>query len=173
MRYEDYIANLAGLAVAVANAGTARALTGIDADLFAEHDVVPPDDTELESLLPELRRALAAAAQNGDGGDLVAVNRLLDSYPPRLRVSAHDGIGHLHHAGDGEDGLPWLGRCCAAAIAHVACGIPDVTIGACHAAGCENFFVDRSRNRSRRFCSNTCASRTTVAAYRRRLSGSA
>ncbi|WP_407647073.1 CGNR zinc finger domain-containing protein [Actinacidiphila soli] len=43
-----------------------------------------------------------------------------------------------------------------------------MTIGRCWAAGCPRFSVDQSRNRSRRFCGNTCASRTTVAAHRAR-----
>lgn len=169
MRYEDYIANLASLAVTVANAGTASGLTGTDAELLDEHHVAPPDDAELARLLPDLRRALAAVAS---GGDLEAVNRLLERYPPRLRVSTHDGLSHLHHADNGEAGLRWLGRNCAAGLAHVVCGVPDVTIGRCEAVGCEDFYVDRSRNGSRRFCSNTCASRTTVAAYRRRTRAS-
>ncbi|MGW5371674.1 CGNR zinc finger domain-containing protein [Streptomyces sp. NPDC004011] len=45
---------------------------------------------------------------------------------------------------------------------------PAVTLGRCAAAGCDNYFVDQSRNRTRRFCSNACASRTTVAAHRAR-----
>ena len=45
---------------------------------------------------------------------------------------------------------------------------PAATIGRCQARGCARLFVDQSRNRSRRFCGNTCASRTTVAAYRAR-----
>lgn len=38
----------------------------------------------------------------------------------------------------------------------------------CCGEPCHNVFVDRSRNRSRRYCSNSCASRSTVAAYRAR-----
>jgi predicted RNA-binding Zn ribbon-like protein len=45
-------------------------------------------------------------------------------------------------------------------------GDPAVTVGRCQAAGCRRFYVDESRNRSRRFCGNACGSRTTVAAYR-------
>jgi predicted RNA-binding Zn ribbon-like protein len=75
---------------------------------------------------------------------------------------------HLHFARNGEDAIPWLCRCCAAALAQVICGDPGVTVGRCLAAGCQRFYVDDSRNRSRRFCSNACASRTTVAAYRAR-----
>ncbi|WP_406393320.1 CGNR zinc finger domain-containing protein [Streptomyces sp. NBC_00882] len=43
-----------------------------------------------------------------------------------------------------------------------------MALGRCAAAGCEDYFVDQSRNRTRRFCSHACASRTTVAPYRAR-----
>lgn len=38
----------------------------------------------------------------------------------------------------------------------------------CAGTPCRRVFVDKSRNRSRRYCSNACASRSTVAAYRSR-----
>ena len=40
--------------------------------------------------------------------------------------------------------------------------------GVCRGTPCRCVFVDRSRNRSRRYCSSLCADRTTQAAYRRR-----
>ena len=168
MNYEDYIGNLARLAVELVNTGTAAGLTGVDAELLREHLVTPPTEEELAPLLAQLRPAMAAVAF---AGDPEPVNRLLRRYPPRLHISGHDGHPHLHHAEDGEPAIPWLGRSCAAALAHVACGVPEVTIGHCQAAGCPKFFVDQSRNHSRRFCGNACASRTTVAAYRERRKG--
>jgi predicted RNA-binding Zn ribbon-like protein len=42
--------------------------------------------------------------------------------------------------------------------------------GTCQATPCCCVFVDRSRNRSRRFCSNLCADRVAQTAYRRRRS---
>lgn len=165
MRYEDYIGNLARLAVELVNQGSADGLTGVEASLLTEHGVAWPSADELAPLLHQLRVAMVAVAS---GGDTEPVNRLLRRYPPRLHVSGHDGQPHLHHAENGEPPIPWLGRSCAAALAHIACGVPEVTIGRCQAAGCTRFFVDQSRNHSRRFCGNTCASRTTVAAYRER-----
>jgi predicted RNA-binding Zn ribbon-like protein len=105
-----------------------------------------------------------------DGGPITPVNTLLARFPPDIHVSDHDAPGerHLHFARNSEDAISWLGRCCAAALAHVICGDPDVAVGRCQAAGCQRFYVDDSRNRSRRFCSNACASRTTVAAHRAR-----
>lgn len=161
MRYEDYIGNLARLAVELVNAGTVD-----EAEMLTEHGISPPAAGELAPLLALLGPAVAAVA---DGTDLAPLNRLLRRYPPRLQVSTHDGLPHLHHAEDGEPPVPWLGRSCAAGLAHVACGVPEVIIGRCLA--CPKFFVDQSRNHSRRFCSNKCASRTTVAAYRERRKG--
>jgi hypothetical protein len=167
LRYEDYVGNLARLAVALANGAPAAELTGMDARMFSDHGITPPDPGELAPFLNELRPAMAAVA---DGSDLRPVNHLLRRYPPRMHISDHEGLGdpHLHYAANGEPAIPWLGRSCAAALAHIACGVPEVTIGRCQAAGCPRFFVDQSRNHSRRFCGNTCASRTTVAAYRQR-----
>lgn len=112
-----------------------------------------------------------AVAAVADGRPADLVNDLLRRFPPQLRVSEHDGDRHLHFAADGSDAVGWLGRSCAAALAHVICGDPRVTIGRCHADGCPRFYVDDSRNRSGRFCSGACASRTTVAAHRARLKG--
>jgi predicted RNA-binding Zn ribbon-like protein len=41
----------------------------------------------------------------------------------------------------------------------------------CAADDCHNVHVDLSKNRSRRFCSTSCANRTNVAAYRTRRAG--
>ena len=42
----------------------------------------------------------------------------------------------------------------------------------CAADDCEDVLVDLSKNRSRRFCSLTCANRVNVAAYRSRRTAS-
>jgi CGNR zinc finger len=163
--YEDYMGNVARLAVELVND---RDVSAASAPMLSEHAVAAPGERDLAELLPLLHEAVAAIC---DRRPLVAVNRLLSRYPPRLSVTDHDGPGtaHLHYAPDGEPPVRWLGRTCAAALAHIACGTPEVTLGRCQAVGCPRFFVDQSRNRSRRFCGNACASRTTVAAHRARL----
>lgn len=42
---------------------------------------------------------------------------------------------------------------------------------ACDAAPCRDVFVDTSRNRTRRFCSERCANRYNIAAFRERQRG--
>lgn len=41
-------------------------------------------------------------------------------------------------------------------------------LGICQAAPCRNAYLDTSTNRSRRYCSDRCATRANVAAYRAR-----
>jgi predicted RNA-binding Zn ribbon-like protein len=43
--------------------------------------------------------------------------------------------------------------------------------GVCQAAPCAGVFVDTSVNRTRRYCSDRCASRANVIAYRARKRG--
>lgn len=163
MRYVAYIANLTRLAVELVNGDEPSDLRR---EFFRQHHIAEPDTDELGGLLPPLREAVASVA---DAGPIAPVNLLLDRFPPAIHVSEHDGDGqHLHFARNGEEPLTWLGRSCAAALAHAICGDPAVTVGRCQADGCARFYVDDSRNRSRRFCSNTCASRTTVANHRAR-----
>jgi len=161
-----YIANLTRLAVELVNGDGPSELRR---EFFRQHQVTEPTTDALSGLLPSLRAAVAAvaAAPVTDAGP---VSALLERFPPMIYISDHDGEDghHLHFAPDGEEPLVWLGRSCSAALAHVICGDPSVTVGRCQADGCGRFYVDDSRNRSRRFCSNTCASRTTVAAHRAR-----
>lgn len=164
MHYVDYIGNLTRLAVEFANGDPPSDLRR---EMFRQHGVDEPDAARLAAFLPGLRDAVRAAS---DGGPADAVNTLLRQHPPEILVDDHDGPGrpHVHFARNGEEPITWLGRSCAGALAHVTCGDPAVALGRCQATGCDRFYVDDSRNRTRRFCSNACASRTTVAAHRAR-----
>ena len=165
MTYADYLANVTGLAVEIANTGRAGDPGSIPRQMLTDHRVAWPAAGELEPLCRLLRQALG---QIVTGGRAEAVSTLLKRYPPDMHVSAHDGILHIHFARDGLPPRRWIGQTTAAALAHVATGDPGVTLGRCAASGCDRFFVDRSRNRTRRFCGGSCASRTSVAAFRAR-----
>jgi predicted RNA-binding Zn ribbon-like protein len=41
-------------------------------------------------------------------------------------------------------------------------------LGMCAAENCADVFVDTSRNKSKRYCDDTCSTRMNVAAYRKR-----
>jgi predicted RNA-binding Zn ribbon-like protein len=163
----DYLGNVTRLAVELVNSGGADDLSDDGREMLEQHHVTRPDTA---SLAPLLRLIGTALGQIVDRQPPTAVDALLDRYPPKMHLSTHDGAGipHIHFAADGAEPVGWIGRTVAATLAHVATGDPGLTLGRCGAQGCANYFVDQSRNRTRRFCSNTCASRTTVAAYRAR-----
>jgi len=162
--YVDYLGNVARFAVELVNGAP---LSADAVEMYGQHDVTVPTDEQLRPLLGVLREALG---QIVDGERADAVSTLLRRYPPKMHLSDHDGAGlpHIHFARNGDEPIRWIGQTVGAALAHIATGDPGLTLGRCAADGCENFFVDQSKNRTRRFCSNTCASRTTVAAYRAR-----
>ena len=165
MTYADYLANATRLAVEVANTGTAGDPGSIPSQLLADHQVAWTAAAGLGPLRTLLRQALE---QIVTGGQADAVGTMLKRYPPDMHLSGHDGILHIHFARNGLPAQRWIGQTTAAALAHVATGDPGVTLGRCAASGCDRFFVDQSRNRTRRFCGSPCASRTSVAAFRAR-----
>jgi hypothetical protein len=165
LAYADYMGNVTQLAVELVNAGGLDEPSELARLFLDQHRIDPPGPGGLGEL-PALVRA--ALAQLVDGAEPAAVHELLKRYPPDMHLSDHDGYVHVHYSRDGAEPRQWLGQLIAAQLAMLAAGEQSATLGRCAARGCGNFFVDQSRNRTRRFCSNACASRTTVAAYRAR-----
>jgi predicted RNA-binding Zn ribbon-like protein len=117
----------------------------------------------------ELRGRLAAAFDAPGADDAVEIlNGVVAELgmPPRL---VRAGRGWTLRAWPDEDaGLD-------AAVAQGALGLLEAIrdlgwarFGRCAGAPCRCVFVDRSRNRSRRFCCAMCSDRIAQAAYRRR-----
>lgn len=107
-----------------------------------------------------------------DGGrDEVAalVNRVFRDTGARPQLVRHDDYDwHLH-------GLPPGAPIADSLVVNAAMAIVDLVraddMARCKRCGddrCDRMFLDQSRNRSRRFCSTTCQSRTNVAAFRAR-----
>ena len=86
----------------------------------------------------------------------------------RPYATDHDGELHLHYARPDAPALEQLTTTVAMGLSQVVVQHGWQRLGVCSAEGCDNVYVDTSRNASRRYCSNTCASRSTVAAYRAR-----
>jgi len=83
----------------------------------------------------------------------------------------HDGWDYHVHATPAE--APLAARMAveaAMAFADVVRSDQLDRLRTCAAHDCEDVLVDLSKNRSRRFCSLTCANRVNVAAYRHRRS---
>jgi predicted RNA-binding Zn ribbon-like protein len=128
----------------------------------------PPRQSELEAVR-RLRETLREIIESRDE-ELAAnrVNELLDAYGATPRLSAHSGRPHLHFEPVESAMVCWLGAITAMGLASVIVEHGVDRFGVCGSGACNDVFIDTSRNRSRRHCSNTCSTREAVAAYRKR-----
>ncbi len=99
----------------------------------------------------------------------VLVNTLLADANALPQLVKHDGWDYHIHATSPD--APLADRMAVDAAMAIADVIRVGEFGrlrVCAADDCEDVVVDLSKNRSRRFCSLTCANRVNVAAYRSR-----
>lgn len=103
---------------------------------------------------------------------MTLLNELMLEVPMHPHLSGHEPHGlHLHYAPPSSR-LPLRFR--ATTLMHLAELVVEYGLGrtgVCDAGGCENVYADTSRAGRRRFCSESCANRTNVAAFRARHRG--
>ncbi len=129
---------------------------------------------DLEALLmlrAEFRGFFVACSQ-GNGADAAdRLNELLIQYPVHPQLSGHDGQPwHVHYTESGS----MSDKYAAGAAMGLAVRLADLGLdrfGVCQAGPCQGAFIDTSVNRTRRYCSDRCASRANVTAYRARKRG--
>jgi predicted RNA-binding Zn ribbon-like protein len=138
---------------------------------YAEHEFTGRRDgtqAELEAvraLRPVLRELLTA--ERDAAAELV--NTLLADARALPQLRRHDGLDWHIHA------VPLDAPLDRRVAVEAAMAMIDVIradelsrLSVCADGRCEGLVLDLSRNRSRRFCSTTCANRNAVAAYRAR-----
>jgi predicted RNA-binding Zn ribbon-like protein len=132
--------------------------------------VTNADVAELRAIRDRLREVFDAAESGRVPRAVQVLNSLMKQYPIRPVVTDHDGASswHLHLA----EGAPTIaavyGAKAAMGLAVQATELGFDRLGVCQAAPCREVFIDTSTNRSRRYCSDRCATRANVAAYRAR-----
>ena len=98
-----------------------------------------------------------------------AINTLLADVAAVPRVSVHDAAPpHLHFEPQAGGVARWLGAITAMGLSVALIEGGFDRFGRCASSTCDDVFVDTSKNRSRLHCSDTCTTRESVAAYRRR-----
>ena len=161
-------------AVALVNSAeepdTLTEIEQVDA-LYAEHGFTGRSDGDaaeleaLRALRPVLRELLTV--DRDTAAELV--NTLLTEARALPQLRRHDGLDWHIHAVPADAPLE------RRVAVETAMAMVDVIradelsrLSVCADARCEGLVLDLSRNRSRRFCSTTCANRNAVAAYRAR-----
>jgi predicted RNA-binding Zn ribbon-like protein len=179
--YEDYDLNPVRLALDLASFGggtiSAEQLIERQRRMLTDHgypgaltQIGRRDLARLRSLGRELAEVLGTADQ---GSFVAALAVLLDAQDCRPQLTLHDGADspHLHFARDGAPLPVWVGTMAVSGLVLYVCRYGRSRLRPCAADGCGRWYADESKNASRRYCSAACASRTTVAAFRRRRPG--
>ena len=121
----------------------------------------------VRALRPALRRLLTA--DRDEAAELV--NRMLTEAGALPQLVRHEPFDwHLHAVASDASLAARVTVETAMAMVDVIRTDEHSRIAVCAGDGCLALALDLSRNRSRRFCSTTCANRHAVAAYRARRS---
>ncbi|MET9573672.1 CGNR zinc finger domain-containing protein [Streptomyces virginiae] len=150
-----------------------RALFGASQQMARR--VTDTDITRFRNVRGRLRAVFEAA----DGGDHVLavdlLNSLLMEFPVSPQVSGHQTLDddgrpdwHIHLAEHPSNASAGYAAMAAMGLAFALTEHGPDRLGLCQAAPCRNAYLDTSTNRSRRYCSDRCATRANVAAYRAR-----
>ena len=135
-------------------------------------DFDPPQGTVSERDLHEVRAVRSRLREVFGSSDedhaAALLNELLSDVGATPRVSVHGEEPHLHFEPTRSTPARWLGAVTAMGlgVAIIEGGLDR--LGVCDSSTCRDVFLDTSRNRSRRFCSDTCSTRENVAAFRAR-----
>jgi predicted RNA-binding Zn ribbon-like protein len=130
------------------------------ADRAAPHDLEP-----IKKVRAHLRRAFDAETEEAAVSELNALARRVGAVPQLERANGRWSF--RYGAGRRTIADELAGRAAVALLEVIEEGGWN-RFGRCAAAPCCCVYVDRSRNRSRRYCCELCADRATQAAARRR-----
>jgi hypothetical protein len=141
--------------------------------IFTDHGYSAPvseRDWEALSRTAHSIDALFSLVTSGDHRGAVArLNDHLAKHRVTMQLEQHGERHQLHfHTPEATFADGWTAGITAALAITYGAG-EAARIGRCEASACTNFFVDRGRNRQRRFCCLRCQNRSKSADYRERV----
>ncbi|WP_326699768.1 CGNR zinc finger domain-containing protein [Streptomyces sp. NBC_01754] len=150
-----------------------RELFGANAQ--AARRATDADVTRFRSVRARLRAVFEAADGGAETLAVDLLNSLLLEFPVSPQISGHDTRDvdgkpdwHMHLADHPSNATAGFAAIAAMGLAFHLTSHGVDRLGLCEAAPCRNAYLDTSTNRSRRYCSDRCATRANVAAYRAR-----
>lgn len=173
MDYDTYSSGAVELAVNLANTQYDDARTLLEflaghREWFARRTRLTLTAAERETVADLGRRVRAVVEARDEQAVIDRLNDLLGCADVHPRMTNHDGTLHVHYSREDAPAVEQLSTTVAVGMAMLVTRYGWARLGICCAQDCQDVFVDTSRNNSRRFCSETCASRASVAAYRAR-----
>lgn len=150
-----------------------RALFGPDSSMARR--VTDTDVSRFRSVRARLRAVFEAADSGDETLAVDLLNSLLLEFPVSPQISGHDHrdeddrpLWHMHLADHPSNATAGYAAIASMGLAFHLTEHGVDRLGVCEAAPCRNAYLDTSTNRSRRYCSDRCATRANVAAYRAR-----
>ncbi|MFF0724925.1 CGNR zinc finger domain-containing protein [Streptomyces sp. NPDC004134] len=152
------------------------------ARLLAAHGETPADlapgafsDADADALRGAARRMTAVLTEPDPDRAAAALNDVFAECGARPRLSRHgDHPWHLHvDRGDDAGWADWFLASGALALAQILTEYGQPAWGECAAPDCTVLYLGIGPGSARRYCSPACASRTRVAAHRRRRAAQA
>ena len=126
------------------------------------------DEAELEAVRT-LRPVLRALLSCGRDAAAERANTILAEAKALPQLVRHDALDwHIHAVSSDAPLDRRIAVEAAMAMVDIVRADELSRLSVCADDGCAGLVLDLSRNRSRRFCSTTCANRNAVAAYRAR-----
>ena len=113
----------------------------------------------------ELRRAFDA---DDEDSAVAALNAILDGRPVTVQLAREDGASRLSYRPVESEPINALLTESAIALLDAIRDVGWQRFGICAGSPCTCVYLDRTRNRSRRFCSDLCNDRVSQEAHRRR-----
>lgn len=134
-----------------------------------------PSEIDVERLHRFRARLRAVVVAPQHAVKIEIVNALLTGADVHPRLIAHDGLAlHIHYFAPYASVSDHLVADCAMELALMFESGESERLRECAAPDCGTVFVDRSKNRSRLYCSSqTCGNRLHAAAYRARATAAA
>ncbi|MHB9859146.1 CGNR zinc finger domain-containing protein [Streptomyces sp. YIM S03343] len=151
------------------------AVRGLFGDSSGARRATDADVTRFRSVRARLRSVFEAADTGDETLAVDLLNSLLLEFPVSPQISGHDHrdedgrpLWHMHLADHPSNATAGYAAIAAMGLAFHLTSYGVDRLGLCEAAPCRNAYLDTSTNRSRRYCSDRCATRANVAAYRAR-----
>lgn len=127
--------------------------------------VGPADLQRFRGLRDRLHAVFFAADEASTAEQLNAALAEADALP---QVIPAEGTWQISFSSREGDPMKDLAARATLGLAALFAETGRSRFGNCSAGDCRDVFIDTSRNRSRRYCSDSCSSRTNVAAFRAR-----
>jgi len=173
----------ASVDVAVDLTNTLNVVTGEDAlekpeDLadFIRTELAGWDRVHLDLTDGDLRfvrdlrsRLRSVWAADDTHGAAAVINEILDVVDAKPRIAAHeDTRPHLRFDSEADQPVKRLGAVAALGLSIALIEGGWERFGTCSSSACDDAYIDTTKNHSRLYCSETCTTRESVAAYRAR-----